>query len=229
MRKFWLLLFFFVPVYSLQAQVEKQQAWMDFYNEFRLGERWRYNSEIGLRLLLNEEKWTRYNIRNIFIYRASNLLSFSSGLNLHNLYHNFATKDYEIRPWQGIRISFPLSKSISLSNNLRFEERIIFYRKEKNRLLGRFRYEIGTRFPIRGKSSQELFYVPLSNEFIVTMKRQHGNYPLANRLNVGMGYHFNSTVSAELGYVKQHAKSTDHDIFLGTDDIYRIKLRYKWD
>jgi hypothetical protein len=229
MNKVLLLMFFFMTLAPVNAQVENQQVWMDLYSDLGLGEKWRYNTELGIRLLLNGEKWSRYNLRNIFIYRLHPQISLASALNIHSLDKNFATRDFELRPWQGIRINVPLSTSIGLSNFLRFEERFLFYRNGPSRFVGRVRYDLSTRIPIKKRGDPGLFYIPLANEFLITMKKDNRKYPLGNRYSLGLGCHFSRLVSGELGFSKQYLKSPYDDVFTGTDNIIRFRLRYKWD
>ena len=223
------IIFFLILLSHLVVGQNRHHIWIDYYNYYPLSSKFLLDTEFGIRLLIGDQQWQRYNIRNALIYKLNKKISLTAALNFHDFSDDFSAKNFEIRTWQGIKLSIPFLNT-TLNNQVRYEERFFNFQSEQSAFyVGRFRYEFSTSIPIASLFSlKNQFYLPVSEEILLNVGKEADRFPHQNRISFGIGYAFNDNIRSELIYVKQHTKRFPESNFLPTDNLYRFKFRYYW-
>ena len=228
MKRIFLLILTLSLFNAVHSQT-RHHVWIDYYNYLPISQKFLLDTEFGIRLLMNDQQWQRYNIRNAVIYQLNEKLSFKAAINFHDFSDNFSAESFEIRFWQGIKFALPVLQT-KLNNQVRYEERFFHFHSENSMIYcGRFRYEFSTNIPISTfNSSNNHLYVPLSEEILLNVGSKAHRFPHQNRMSLGIGYVFNEKIRSEIIYVKQHTRRYPETAFLPTDNLYRFKFRYYW-
>ena len=240
MKFSYLLLFFFTfPFFSqLSAQNTSFQVWLDYDHTYKLNDKWSFFSDYGFRDQSNQI--FRLHARPSFSFKNGKLLDFRAGLGLFYLFVEDQSDAVEIRPWQGILLSWPNFGRFHIKNYMRFEERFTFILNNNlSNTIIKWRYKIGLKFPLNNSSIvDKTFFIPLSFEIFFDIINE--NQLLDNdrlRFEGGLGYRFNDRTTLTVLYTLQETYFQNSPVinfnegFKQIDNVLRITLsqRFNYD
>jgi len=134
---------------------------------------------------------------------------------------------FEIRPFQGVKVNWPVFKPIRFNHYLRLEERFNFptdtWTLEFNL---RIRYRFALRASIYTFKDESSIFIPASIEFFGNIGQQiTEKFSNRTRLNFGAGYKWNDQWTFEVHYVNQFSRTGDNEEFKTSDRIFRLTVR----
>jgi len=134
---------------------------------------------------------------------------------------------FEIRPFQGVKVNWPVFKPIRFNHYLRLEERFNFptdtWTLEFNL---RIRYRFALRASIYTFKDESSIFIPASIEFFGNIGQQiTEKFSNRTRLNFGAGYKWNDQWTFEVHYVNQFSRTGDNEEFKTSDGIFRLTVR----
>jgi hypothetical protein len=232
-----LLLFFFFSIFffKLSAQNSSFQIWLDYDHTYKLNDKWRFFSDYGFRE--QSEQLFRLHARPSFAFKNGNLLEYRAGLGLFYLFGPDRLGLAEIRPWQGILLSWPNFGRLHFKNYMRFEERFTFLVNDNfDNYSIKWRYKIGLKVPLNNRSvAEKTFFIPLSFEVFFDIFNE--NQFLDNdriRFEAGLGYRFNDRTTLTVLYTLQETYYQEFSIinfnegFKQIDNVLRITLSQRF-
>lgn len=216
---------FLLPNSALSQDEIRRHFWIDYYSDHNLGSKWNYEWNVGLKYLVNGERYSKSKLRNTLSYELNDKISLIKGLDFHSRIGAKHAGNWEIRAWQAVKLKCILFQLVPLSNLLAFEERILHASGESGTaLMGRFRYELGVNVPL----GIGPLYVPFKEEIYLNTGEGARHFDHISRINIGLGCHINQSIRAEASLVNQHSLRNGERSIHFTDKLCRLKLRYRW-
>jgi len=214
---FWLLC-----LSSWSQESSTNRIWLDFIPHFKINEDLEYYGDAGYRIILSEDIHT-FVIRPSIRYHLNPLVELRGGIGFfYTIDPNFSNQ-FEIRPWQGVRLNWPTFGRIGIKHYLRLEERLLWATDDWNFDPAlRLRYKLGFRIPF---NETRTTYLSLFGEAFANGGGQEVEQ-FRNRMRVylGFGYRFDQTWRMEIEYIGQASRSNDVEDFDLADNIYRLRV-----
>lgn len=212
----------FVPFLLISSTLIGQvnQVWLDINLQHNINDRWSWLVDAGPRFTLQQSLSVTF-ARGGFIYKLRPQLELMGGVGyfLYNSSPSGITGN-ELRPWQGVRFNYNLSRRVLITNYTRLEQRMIFSDDADDFFL-RFRNLTGitvTVFENREKTGA--VYLPISFEFFEDLNKKL--FINRHRTYIGTGYAFLRS-RIEVHYISQQGRLNTSDDFRLTENIYRVR------
>jgi hypothetical protein len=211
--------------YSQQENEISNQYWVDVIPHFRISDSFEFYGDGSFRVG-DEGSRKIYTIRPSIKFQTTPIVSFHLGLGLFYNHFNETENYFELRPSEGIRLSWPDIGSLHFKHYLRFEQRYFSNNKEDNFFLHRSRYKIKAKVPLNKKVVQEgAIYIPFSFELLGTADEEISIVWVSeSRLMLGIGYSFNEKWIVEFEYMYWWSKNLPSDVFEPSTQVFRLKF-----
>jgi hypothetical protein len=202
-------------------------TWTDLATIYDFSETFRYDGDYGLRGVATDEYWTLLYLRPSVRYRPKAWMTVHGGA---ALFYNFFQGEPdlpEIRPWAGIRFTWPRLKGFNFTHYFRLEYRA-FYDKEQSEwdswFRGRYQLQFRTRSFHIGKARG--FFGLASIEPFEDIGTED-NQTLGDRLrvNFGFGKFVSDALRVELNYLYHLVRLSDEMGDFDFDD-HVVRLRF---
>lgn len=224
-----IIIFFLYPV-VLSAQDETDnQLWLDYYHYHQFKPDWTAYGDAGYRTVTDEASWMMIYLRPSISWHKKKLFDLNGGIGFFYTFNYDTVNNFEIRPWQGIKVKWPTLKHISFYQYVRLEERFNFpvdtWTMEFN---FRFRYKIGFKATLYTIDHELLkyLYLPFSIEVFANVGPQLSEkYTNKGRITLGFGYRTNHEWAFEFDFTLQGSRTGKDDNFTSSDRIFQFKLR----
>ena len=221
---------------SLSNNIVTEQIWLEYNISNTVSEKVNRHMDLGARTIFPNE-WYRFVIRPSFSYKLPKRI-------LPNLHHNsklhggvgffytFNSNEsdrLEIRPFQGIKLTWPNRPKINIRHYVRLEERFDIETASWSNTFGlRFRYQAEMVLFLKGKwlSFNDGIYLPFGLELFWNLIGVQ-QFNDAVRITPGIGYEFSDTWKGELGIGYFYTRNTVEDVFATNDLVLRIRLFHK--
>ena len=219
----------FVP--NLDAQSEKlydQHIWLEGFVAYPFSKKVEFFADASYRFVFTKkENWCRVMARPSLKWNLLNWMDLRGGLGV--FYSNFKEDDdiLEVRPWQGLNVSWPKLKYVKFAHLVRVEQQILYNTSTwDRRFVNRFRYQLSSRIKLSATKKFKYFFIPLSAEFFFRTDPELNKF-LRNdgRYTVGLGYVLNRKITFNVRYFIQRSRSDEFDFTL-SDQVLRILFRY---
>jgi len=206
-----------------------KQVWVDLTKYYPLDKRVQLGGDTGLRgFFAFDDEWTAFFIRPSMTYVARGNLSFHGGVGLFYAFQDGHNDAWEVRPWAGVRLSWPRIGPLPVEHYFRAEERFIRIESRPDfQSVLRLRYRFGTNVPLSPDNGQvSRFYVPLSYEFFMNAG---GDVPARfvnnTRFVLGLGCRVTPKWRIELNYTLISFRGSTRDSFYTAAHVFRIQIR----
>ena len=156
-------------------------------------------------------------------YQLSNNWEVHGGVGFFYTFIASAGNQFEVRPWQGVRLGWPSIWRLQIKSYLRVEERIIWDTETwDSDFHVRLRLLVGTAVPLNAAAST---YIPISIEGFGDLSGDAmvDNYRNRGRFYVGLGHKF-GTWAVEGDLILQTSRSTSEEDFNLSNTILRLRL-----
>jgi hypothetical protein len=223
-----LLFFYFVSVltYGQGNTAHQTLYWIRYYNQTQLSSKYTLHIELDERRLVDPatqfQLFTHAHLHRRFSKSVDVAAGFTYATTNSSKNPNLAMP--ELRPFQEINFSQPISKKIQLQFRYRFEQRFI-HNNNKLELQDGYNFFFRHRFRLQGSMTVKKFengkmiIAKLSDEIMLSQGSNAPNSFDQNRAYVGVEFQFNKKWAVELGYLNQYQSASGNDYF--TRDIMR--------
>ena len=252
MKKYLTLIIF---IYSLTNSLAQQHIDFNMFNgsgelrsiyvqRHKLNDKYTLNIDMGSYLGMGNNVWTRWGFRGNITRQMNDFYKLDVGFmyNRTHYYDDITEGDaieqidvtrHEFRPHQTISVSYPRFKSSALQHRLRLEERIFTnVHTDVVNYKMRLRYRVlhQGRFDGQPIAPKSLFYRTFAEFNFNVYEEADDVFWVRGRYCLGMGYQFNSKLSADANYYFEHtniARDTEQVI----THIFQLTLRQTifWD
>ena len=208
MIKHYLLLLFSFAFFQLSyAQESTYQTWLDYDHQYKKDGNFRFLSDYGLRWqsTAGSDNWYRLHARPSVGFRPSTLMDYRGGIGVFFTQNELTANQFEIRPWQGAKISWPNFKRFRFFNYFRLEERFSFRINQSQNFVLKFRYKFGVKIPLNNTViSVGTFYIPVSIELFMDLTLNNNEQTNdRTRIEVGLAYRWTAKTTVRLLYTTQ--------------------------
>ncbi|MDO6760956.1 DUF2490 domain-containing protein [Tamlana sp. 2_MG-2023] len=224
--------------YTQNAPLEEdnaftQQLWISLAPSWKLKDSTFLKTDVGYRTVSSND-WDRFvaragyekTIKPFILKDLKRYESYIGGIGLFHLNNKSGHNSLEIRPFQGYRLNFDLTKRIHLTNYFRLEERFLITAQENSNHFGlRFRYQIMANIGLQGFlfSDKRGFYFPVGIEFFYNIV-ELSQFSDVIRVTPGAGYQFDRSFKIQ-GMLAYHYTEQDiGGIYKTNDIIFRLKV-----
>ena len=225
---FLLLITVFCPVAHSQDDMFSNQIWLDFIPHKKLNNKLEYYGDMSFRTLTNNNDFSRFGLKPTLRYYLNYKFDLIGGLGFSLTKEAGNYNTLELRPYQGVRVSWPNVWRLNIKHRGLIEERFLWNNEDEYNLALRFRYRIKTKIPLNNPSIQyKTIFIPVSYEMFLNNGGDEVD-KLQNRarLMTGLGYVINNKWVAEIEAIFQKSRSTETDKLTLSDRIFRFKLTY---
>jgi hypothetical protein len=140
-----------------------EKIWIDFYPHFYVSEKFEYYGDTGYRTDLSNNLWHKINLRPSVRYHIDKYWHLHGGVGFFYNFNKEVSDQFEIRPWQGIKLGWPRIKNLGIHHYIRFEERISFLTDDWSSSLAlRLRYQLSFRWDIIKLNKNRFWFIPVS-------------------------------------------------------------------
>ncbi len=199
------------------------QTWFDYNAGWKTKGGLTLFGDVGLRRNHVDPRWWKYVFRPSVGYEFDRW-TLAGGIG--NFYTDLAgvLSIYELRPWQGARVSWP-GAPVRLTHLFRLEERFFFDTDDGNSLFRlRFRYQVGTRFVWTRSGSGWGWYSPLSVEaFFQFDDNADERFGEQARVTAGIVRAFNPRFRVELDLLWQQTAQL-FDLYSDNELYLRVRV-----
>jgi hypothetical protein len=201
--------------------------WVDLYPHFYVSEKLEYYGDGGYRTNLNKNAWHWVYARPSVRYHIDKHWELHGGVGFFYIFNNVTSDRFEIRPWQGIRLSWPRIENLGFKHYVRFEQRIYFFADDRSsRLDLRLRYKISCRWDFIKINNQRFWFIPLYVElFFPVGEEDKGFFRDRGRAGIGLGYNPSAVWRFSFNYNWHTSRAGLNDDFDVSDIVYQIKVR----
>lgn len=229
--------------YFLHAQNEEdtnltQQIWLDYNPDFSISEKLDGYGEIGARTLFPYE-WSRIIAGASVRYKRPKLIlknlyykeELHFGIRLFFTANKSISNRFEIRPFQGYKLSWPNRPFIVLQHYVRLEERFDIETSDWINTFGlRLRYEAKLTLKFKGEliPFNKKLYLPISLEGFWNLKGVQ-QFNDVVRIAPGIGYEFSPKLKAEFDVSYHYTRDTLEDDFATNDIVFRVRVFHTLD
>ena len=230
MHKFWiritLVIIISIPALGRLGNSSEFQTWSDLATIYKFADNWRYDGDQGMRGVLSQSDFTLLYFRPSLRYRVNPWVTVHGGVRFFQTIFDDDEDTFEVGPWQGLRIVWPMIGKYAISHYLRFEERMIWQTGDESDFdfTLRSRYQLGARSPNYDILLKNGIYLTGSIEAFSDIET-----PIfVNRLryDVGAGTKLNDAWRVELHYLLQQGRRSAAAAFTADEHILRLRLFY---
>jgi hypothetical protein len=216
--------FFELGTLSAQKEIANQQnAWLMYFGNHRVSERWGLHTEYQWRRADGFEHWQQSLLRLGVDYYAENGVQYTAGYAWIRSYpygdQPIAHSNNENRIWQQIITKSKFGR-VDVQNRYRLEQRFIenwvkdaagVYTQDGFYFRQRMRYRLLLTIPLSRKemSDNTLFFAAYDEPFLGFGKGIAKNILDQNRLYASVGWRFNAACNIQLGYLNQYIVKKD--------------------
>lgn len=223
-------LLFSLMALSLKSQDQvDNQLWLDYYHYYQFKPDWTSYGDAGYRTITDELSWMMIYMRPSISWHKNKLFDLNGGLGLFYTFNYDTVNNFELRPWQGIKVKWPNLKYISFYGYVRLEERFSFpvdtWTLEFNL---RFRFKVGLKATLYtfDREVPKYLYLPFSVELFANVGPQiTEKYSNRSRIGTGIGYRFKHEWAIELDFTLQGSRTGKDQQYNSSDLIYQFKIR----
>jgi len=236
MHKFWikvtLIILISTPVLVRSGAGADFQTWSDIATIYKFSDRWRYDGDQGIRGVLSDSDFTLLYFRPSVRYRVKPWLTVHGGIRFFRNYFDDGDDTFEIGPWQGLRVVWPMIGDYAISHYLRLEERMIWQTEGErdDDFTVRGRYQLGVRSPNYDILVKNGIYLTGSVELFWNLEKQISDNVVDRiRYDIGVGTKVSDAWRVELHYVIQDGREIEdlfQDLFSSEEHILRFRLFY---
>jgi hypothetical protein len=205
------------------------ETWADIATIYKVGERFRYDGDYGVRAFLSTPDFSQIYLRPSVRYEVAPWLRLHGGLAwFHTFFPENEDAD-EVRPWIGARIVGPSPGGWTIQNYLRLELRVFEFGGDVGGdSAWRGRWQLQARSPDFRIGSAERFYAVFFAEIFHTFDDDVEGFAAERlRLNAGLGRTFSQSWRAELNGMFQHSRIDEGLTGFGLDEgILRLRFFY---
>jgi Protein of unknown function (DUF2490) len=229
---FLFFLFFSGLAYGQGNTTHQTLYWIRYYNQTQLNSKYTLHIELDERRLIDPAIQFQFFAHAHLHRRFSKLVDVAAGFTYAttNSSKNPSLAVPELRPFQEINFSQPISKKIQLQFRYRFEQRFIH---NNNRLelqdgynfFFRHRFRLQASMPIKKFENGKSIIAKLSDEIMLNQGSGAANSFDQNRIYVGAEFQFNKKWSIESGYLNLYQSASSNDYF--ARDIMRWTVYHR--
>ena len=218
-----------IPLTVSSQEDDKQNlgVWLTYKNRFKINSSFYYIDDISYRHTIVYDKWQRFSFNPAIAFNALNEIEFYFGANNLFVVQDVINNTYELRIWQGVRMTWPYIKRFHFDHYFRFEERFIYDFGDKSWNPGyRGRYRLSLTVPINSMViAESTFYTGISAEAYTNIgKSMPEKYLDQARFSATFGYRKNRKWSFELMYLVDDSKEVKEDNFELNNHIIRFRI-----
>jgi hypothetical protein len=217
-----------LPLYTQNGTQYNEQVWLEAMIDNSFGVKWDWYTDASYRTSFTDDLkfWTAM-IRPNIKYKLLKRLDIRGGVGAFYTDIDESDNTLEIRPWQGISVSWPKIRRLQFNHLFRLEERIVYNTSDwTNEFVMRYRYQLSTRINFNKTKRYKVFFIPAAAEvFLQDDSDLSGISRSRARYTVGLGYVFNREYTVDAKLVFEHNLSEGSSLDL-TDLIFRLRFRY---
>ncbi|MCG2460518.1 DUF2490 domain-containing protein [Flavobacteriaceae bacterium F89] len=212
-----------------------QQLWASFNPSYKLTEKKQIKGDLGYRTI-SPPSWNRLIARGGLEVVTDGLIlknfkkiktqeNYTYGAGMFYLNSDTGSNSFEIRPYQGYRVSFNVSNRLAFGQYIRLEERFVFSKSSGNVFGVRLRYQILGNINLEGLIFQEGtgIYFPIGVEFFFNI-RKTSQFNDVLRVSPGIGYQINPGFKIQGGIAYHYTQDEAGEVAKSNDFIYQFKL-----
>ena len=224
-----IILFSQLP-FSISAQDPSEpstQAWYYLHNTVFIHERISYVHDIGFRHAFPVNYLWRVYYRPSLRFAAGDHLDIFGGAALFNTREKGVQSSLEIRPWQAVRIEWPVSPRLRVDHFIRLEERFFNRPGETGSDPAlRARYRLNFVLPLnKAGMRNNTLYLKSNAEFFYQIPLQDsGEQMFHRRFGLGLGYRFDPRWTTELIYVFTNTSRVPFDDIVYPVHVVQVRL-----
>lgn len=211
-----------------ETEESENQVWLDFIPHARISNTLEYYGTVGYRSIWGDQRSRVVTFRPSLRFQFLPALALHGGVAFFYSFHEGIDDNLEIRPWEGLRLSWPDVYMLRFKQYLRLEQRININMTDGSKTYAhRIRYRIKAKLPLNKRSIQyQTFYVPFYYETFATLDEASDVvYSSRNRFMVGLGYVFGERWIAEVEYISQSDRFSPEGGYLDANNILRLKVQ----
>lgn len=224
-----ILVWVFLP-FNVQSQSDiiTNQLWFDVIPHFEIKPKLKYYGDLSYRTSINSYKFRRFVMRPSIRYSLFNGFDLMGGIGLFVTWDEVDYNTVELRPFQGVRFSWPKIWRMNFDHRFWVEERFIWNDEGGFDANLRFRYRLKSKLPInKSILVKNTIYIPFSYEVFANVGPQEvEKFRNSGRAMFGLGYLGDDKWAWELEVIFQRSKSTAVDNLELSDRIFRFKAVY---
>ena len=149
-----------------ESRIIDNQIWADYHQYYNFRPDWQFYGDAGERSVLEKWSWFTTFIRPSIRWKKHKLWELHGGIGFFFTINVDEVNTFEIRPFQGIKVNWPVFKPIRFNHYVRIEERFNFptdtWELEFNL---RVRYRFALRAKIHTFHDESNIFLPASIEF----------------------------------------------------------------
>jgi hypothetical protein len=222
MKKLFLLIVTCSLLVYAQGTESTIQNWFDFTSSYTFDKQWKVYGDVGYRIILDDNVINRFYVRPAGSLQITDILTLHAGIGLWSSLVDNKTI-WEIRPFQGIQINWPVIFWLPLTNYIRFEERF-FKSNTSNTYIFRWRYQLGTRIKLDQTKTEKLFYIPVQIEWFANYNSDYSFKVNELRAVAGLGYVVDKSWRFEFNTILQNTKASLDEVYTFYDVIFRFRV-----
>jgi hypothetical protein len=229
---FLLCILFSGLAFGQSTTTHQSLYWIRYYNQTQLNSKYTLHIELDERRLIDPAMQFQFFAHAHLHRRFSKSIDVAAGFTYAttNSSKNPNLAVPELRPFQEINFSHPISKKIQLQFRYRLDERFIH---NNNRLelqdgynfFFRHRFRIQASITLKKYESGRSIIAKLSDEIMLNQGSGAANSFDQNRIYAGVEFQFNKNWSVELGYLNLYQSASGGDYF--ARDIIRCTVFHR--
>lgn len=212
-----------------------QQLWVSFDPSYKLTQKKQFKGSVGYRTIA-PPSWNRFIAKGGLEVTTDGLIlkkfkkiktqeNYSYGAGMYYLDSDTGSNSFELRPYQGYRVSFNASHRLAFGQYLRLEERFVFSKSNGNVFGLRLRYQILGTINFEGLIFQEGtgMYFPMGVEFFFNI-RKTSQFNDVLRVSPGIGYQINPGFKIQGSIAYHYTQDEAGEVAKSNDLIYQFKV-----
>jgi len=204
------------------------QLWVDYHTHYFKSTQREWYADAGVRMLPDDFSWGQFYARPSIRFHRRKAFDGHAGLGLFYTFNEDTSNILEVRPWQGIKLRWPILKALTYSHYFRLEERLSFS-AGRGELALRFRYKLSTRITLKKATGSKLLdplFVPIGVEVFADVgPKIDPLFGSRGRFDVGLGYIFGDNWVGECHLIIQASRSGIEEQLDTTEYILRFQLK----
>lgn len=220
-----------LTINDLQAIETKTHLRTYYFLNHSISTKWKYIGALGYHYEPNNENWNRLELRNAIEYRPNKTVKLFGGARCNYVRKFKKNYQFELRPYQGISVTWPKLERFDLVNRFMLEERFTHDFTGEDNLLtqGRFRYRLDTKIPINHQEldSKTLYLRPMFETYLSFGENIESAFISQNKYTVAPGYILSNKFTLEFRYEIIKGKSPVYHTTNKTTNLFRLQLTQK--
>lgn len=220
---------FLITSSGISQKTNSFQNWFDYTQINKINGNWSYLGDYAFRFQVedSDSKWWLLQVRPSVIFKNKALYDIRGGIMLR--YTGATSGDsFEFRPWQGFKLNWPNFGRFRFNNLVRTEQRFsVDLETDVSNFVFKLRYKLYTNIPINNPIiTSKTYYVSIGFEIFSDLGFGDNKEFIDDitRLDVGVGYRFNSKTDLRLRYILQKSKVNADTSSDSNDNIIRLSV-----